>query len=235
MAKTKSAPVRLTNKKPSSRPKRRVSPAKVQLHRKPKKSGNKAASPRRRRRAGDKTAVAGKDRAAIQRKAAEATAFHEAGHAVALFAAGLSAETVCIVPGKGYSGYCVHPSVYEYITANRRERRSIARDYIIVSYAGMAAQRLVDPEPNKYHGQNDDVSAFNLSRQFQVFPRRMAYVGDELHDAFLGRLRREAEQLVRRHRRSIEVLAEALLRNKTMTGERMHALVKPIIESREQS
>jgi hypothetical protein len=143
-----------------------------------------------------------------------------------LVAAGLPVETVSIAPGKGYSGRCVHPSVYEY-TANRRGRRRIAKDYIVVAYAGLAAQKLVDCEPKDYHGRNDAVSAFNLSREFQVFPRRMAYVGDELHDAFLGRLRRKAEWLVRHHRRSIEVLAEALLRNKTMTGERVYALVKP--------
>jgi hypothetical protein len=71
--------------------------------------------------------------------------------------------------GEGYNGLCRHPNAMGYDTTNKREQKSIARDMIIGCYAGIEAQRLVDP-PKPFHGQKDESDAFELSRDWCVFP-----------------------------------------------------------------
>ena len=147
-----------------------------------------------------------------------ATAYHEAGHAVIAVAQGLAINKVSVIPGQDYYGVCVHPSVYGYSFSTKRERRSIARGIIVSIYAGMHGQRLVDPDPQAVHGGDDDNHAFELSREFEVFPRRCNLVGDDRHYAYLDRLSGEARRLVKKHRSVIEKLAELLLVRKELGG-----------------
>jgi hypothetical protein len=74
--------------------------------------------------------------------------------------------------------------------------------------------------------------AFNTSRQFGVLPRHMSCIGDEYHQAYLDRLRKEAGRHVRRHREVIARLAEELLQRTEMSGEDVEAVVKPLLPRR---
>jgi hypothetical protein len=154
-----------------------------------------------------------------------AIAYHEAGHAIVCLTRNIGFDSVTIVPKGTSLGACVHPSVLGFDTSSRTERRGIARDCILVSYAGIHAQSLVDPNPKPYLGSIDDKNAFGLSREYGVFPRRMSFVGDDNHLAFLERLRDEAGRLVGRYRVVIEVLAKALMDEKTMDEKRAREVV----------
>ena len=105
------------------------------------------------------------------------------------------------------------------IDAPFRERRSIARQMILGCYAGLHAQRLVDPEPHPGHGMDDEGIAFKLSREYLVLPRYYSAIGDEEHRNYLGRLRNEAQRLVSRLRTPISVLAAELLKRRRMSGD----------------
>ncbi len=164
-----------------------------------------------------------------------ATAYHEAGHAVISIALGLTIDNVSIIPGDDYNGICRKPSVMGYYTSNNRERLAIARALIVSLYAGMHAQRLVDPNPADYHGESDEDRAFELSREYGVLPRVYAHIGDDRHQQYLARLSREAGRLVKRHQRAIEKLAVELLRRKELGREEAEQIVEPWLKSSERA
>lgn len=167
-------------------------------------------------------------------KELRATAYHEAGHAVITVALGLTINKVSIVPGEGYSGVCREPGVLGYESSSRRDRRSIARAAIVGSYAGMHAQRLVDPGAPDFHGEGDEADAFELSRMFEVFPRKIGWVGDEQHLAFLDRLRVEARRLVRKHRHAIDKLAELLLQRQELERAEAVQLIESVLDAEDR-
>jgi ATP-dependent Zn protease len=150
-------------------------------------------------------------------EALRATAFHEAGHVVVSLALGVHVKSVTIQASEDAYGRCIHPSIYNYEAHTRRERRALARDCILVCYAGLPAQRLVDPSLRPNGCDQDEKDAAEISRRFEVFPRSLKCVGDDTHRAFLDRLRQESARLVKRHKEAIRLLAEELLRRTTMS------------------
>ena len=162
-----------------------------------------------------------------------ATAYHEAGHVVVATYFGLPTTKVTIDPTDDAFGEWVHPSPFMLDLGRRRvgpARRQAARQMIIASYAGLAAERMIDPQAPDFRGEADNEGAMDLSREYRVFPRNRCFVGDDTHQKYLGRLRREARRLVRKLRPAIEVLAQELLRRETIPGDEAMALVEPIIE-----
>ena len=162
--------------------------------------------------------------------ALRATAYHEAGHAVAEVVQGLSVSSASIVADADDDslGRCYSPPVLGYEFNSAREQRQVARASIVGCYAGVEAQRLVDPAPADFHGQADDEQAFAVSREYAVLPRSCEFVGDDAHMAYLERLRREARRLVRKHRRAVEAVAEALLQHETLDGVDIEAIVESV-------
>jgi hypothetical protein len=168
-----------------------------------------------------------------------ATAYHEAGHAVANVALGLAINKVSIIPGEDhhgldYTGICVSPGVldYHYPSAGVvREQRAVARAHIVACYAGMAAQRLVDPHRPDEHAAGDEENAMELSRLFGVFPRGCSRVGDEAHLRYLDKLRAEARRLVRKHWRAVAELAEELLQCEVLSGPEAEKIIRPLLNS----
>lgn len=157
------------------------------------------------------------------------TAYHEAGHGVACIVQGHSVATLTIIPGKRSLGHYVRPSVFGYVCDTRRERRKIARELIIVCYAGWAAQKRFDPNANEGGSQLDYDQAFNLSTEFSVFPRGISSIGDDAHDVFLKKLRNESSRLVRKHWRAVEALAEELFERRTLNGDAIETIVEPFM------
>jgi ATP-dependent Zn protease len=163
------------------------------------------------------------------KKELRATAYHEAGHAVAHLALGRTNDKVSIIPGEGFNDQCDSAGVGGYYYVNACQRRALIRDLIIGCYAGLEAQCFVDPNPKDCHGAGDDRRAFQLSREHEVLPRRLGYIGDQYHMAFLDRLRVQARRLVRRHRDAVAALAEELLRRKEMDGAEVERLLAPML------
>jgi ATP-dependent Zn protease len=162
-------------------------------------------------------------------KELRATAYHEAGHAVITIVQGLTLKKVSIVPGEDYNGLSVEPAVAGYDFSNAREARSIARMLIIGCYAGMPAERLVDPDAPDSHGEDDEDNAFRLSREHQVLPRYCSIVGDEYHWKYLDKLRAEARRLVKKHRRAIAKVADELLQEQELDGAKAKNLIEPLL------
>jgi ATP-dependent Zn protease len=159
-------------------------------------------------------------------EALRATAFHEAGHAVAAVVQGLHVVSVSVVETRNYVGVCLEPTALGYQFENWNERRQIARACIIGSYAGLAAERLVDPDAPDLHGQNDEVDAMQTSTDYVVLPPSCRSIGDEAHLAYLSRLREKARWLVRKHRDTIGDVAAALLKHGTLDGARVEEIVQ---------
>ena len=149
----------------------------------------------------------------------KSTAYHEAGHAVAALSKNIPITEVTIVEKDDSWGDCLHTGVMGFYHQDMRQRKQIARDCIIVSYAGLQAEMLFNPDADKNKSQEDDSNAFYLSRQWCVLPRSCRCVGDDAHWNYLHRLQREAHRLVKRHWIAIVAVAEALLGHKTLTGD----------------
>jgi ATP-dependent Zn protease len=161
--------------------------------------------------------------------ALECTAYHEAGHAVVDLALGLTVQKVSIVPDDASNGFCRGPSVQLYEASGRKERRTVARAAIISCYAGLEAQRLVDPNPAEHHGDGDEDEAFELSRRWGVLPGRCDFIGDDRHQAYLDRLRTEARRLVKRQRAAVARLAAELLARRELEGAEVERIVLPLL------
>ncbi len=158
-----------------------------------------------------------------------ATCWHEAGHAVADLVQGLAVNSVTCVPHDDANGCCTSPPPLGYIAHTKRERRAIARMAIIGSYAGMEAEWLIDPDAPESNGGADNQNAFWLSREYGVYPSGTSYMGDDIHQAYLARLRIEARRLVRRHRDKIQRLAELLAVRKTLSGAEAAECIGPTL------
>jgi ATP-dependent Zn protease len=160
----------------------------------------------------------------------ECTAYHEAGHAVAALALGLSVNTISIVPDPDgeCAGFVLSPGVLGYETSSSREQKEIARRCIVRLYAGMEAQRLVDPDPADYHDEDDEDNAFDLAREYALGPRG-GHVGDDRHRDYLERLRVKARRLIHRHRAAVDRLAEELLAHKELSGAEVERIVRPFL------
>jgi hypothetical protein len=166
-------------------------------------------------------------------KALWGTAHHEAGHAVVHLHFGLPFDCVTIVPDEdGSSGHMLHPSPSQINVDERcmkRERRKMARQMILGCYAGLYAQRLTLKGVPDWDGACDFADALRLSMTYGVFPRYMDSIGDELHERYLRRLRRESKRLVRKLSLPIQFFAQHLLERKTMTGDEAEAVMRPLL------
>ena len=105
-----------------------------------------------------------------------------------------------------------------------RERKSAARSMIVSCYAGLIAHRMAVSDAEEDRAASDEKVAFNLSSDHGVFPRRMAYIGDEAHGDYLEGLRREARRTVRKLRPIIAGFAEELLRRRCLSAEEPEAV-----------
>jgi hypothetical protein len=153
------------------------------------------------------------------------TCWHEAGHAVAHIVQGLTIGEVNVIETDTTTGCCIHASPMMYDVSNSRERRAIARKCIVTLFAGMEAERLVDPDAPDHHADADQKEAFAVSVQYHVFPRVCRRVGDYAHLAYLDKLRIEARRLVKKHREQIELLAIELKARRRLSHEEAEQVI----------
>ena len=151
-----------------------------------------------------------------------ATAYHEAGHAVACRLMGAKVKSATIVPKKGeYDGRVVHESMFRGlkpdIELTGRARLQIERS-IIICLAGAAAQRRYNRKSwRSCHGGSD----------FHWVVKIVTYVceGEAEINAFIRWLEIRTDSLIATYWDAVQRVAEALLKHKTLPGDEVVALI----------
>lgn len=155
-----------------------------------------------------------------------ATAYHEAGHAVAAMqlGVGIGRRGVSIIPGEDFAGFAHvlkgfrgRPDL-DLITGAMRLK---AENRVIVSFAGPAAQRRFRASSvRSYHGRSDRERAIDLLIFFASPTREL--------EAYLRWLHIRTENLVAGQAwwLMIEAVAEALMTHKRLTSEEVEAVVR---------
>ena len=168
---------------------------------------NTPPKPKERRRGATATAARAREKA---------TAYHEAGHAVACYYLGVKVKSATVVPdkGQGTHGHVRHEDMYRgldpEIDLSGRARLRMERS-IIISLAGAAAQRRYSRQSWRHdHGASDFRAAANLALRIGG--------DDDGADRFLRWLELRTDRLVQNHWQDIERVARALLERKTMNG-----------------
>jgi len=154
-------------------------------------------------------------------------AIHEAGHAVAYLRLGKRIAKVTVIPDRkqGSAGHVERARrgappteeskarIEQLCKGERRDAwASHAEEEIIVSMAGLAAQRLLARGPlRKWRARFDEGDILELALSLDLGPEEAL--------ALLGVLRRDADELVAQSRDTIELIAEALLEHGTLTHD----------------
>lgn len=185
------------------------------------------------------TALAGsekKDRSHIRQKEREITAWHESGHAVAAILTNPENRVakVTIIPStSGAGGFCVNiPPEQMYYT--KRELRW----QIMVALAGRCAEEIRFGAENVTTGASNDIekatttamqyiTKFGMGegiadRALLKDDRRVARECGEL----VNNLYTQTKELLRKNLRALKGLAEELLLNETVDGDRVKEIVK---------
>lgn len=152
-----------------------------------------------------------------------ATAFHEAGTAVAAvhLRVGIGRLGVSIVPSEGSAGTCHALKTFSgNPDAHATDRMRLgAEKRAIILFAGPAAQRKYRSSSiRNYHGHSDRHSAIDLMDYFVGSNREL--------EAYLNWLRIRAEQLVANPFawKTIEAVAAALFESKHLTAREIKAI-----------
>jgi len=146
-----------------------------------------------------------------------ALAFHEAGHAIVAIRCGLSIEGVSL-----RSACTIHSDCDDEVANTPAGRRS-ARRHALFAYAGLAAERLVNPDATvRRDGAWDYQVARSVART--LFPRSSV-----ARREYLVRIRRQADRTVRKLREPLAALAHVLMRRPKMPGEEVEKVVAPYL------
>ena len=161
-----------------------------------------------------------------------ATAYHEAGHAVANIVLGFEVTHCTIVPKDDTVGHVEHPHpIWKYGLSVRRERTTWGRRAIVTCYAGLAAEHHFCGTPfrfdegGKHKAWADHAEAFELLCKF-VHVRGDAVVDVDAFYAALRPFQRAARELVGQQRTAIERLAQRLLSQATLTEDEVLAAME---------
>ena len=160
----------------------------------------------------------------------EQTAYHEAGHIVVQLVQGYTIDRASIEAEEDSLGR-VHkalPLLYEdFSTSGKREKRKTVEAFIRASYAGYEAECLYDPAAEEFRSEGDFSQAWSLPRDHGIAPRGCAYIGDDVYERYLQRLRKEAKRLVRKHWNLIVAIAQELLETKEVSDEQARKVLIP--------
>lgn len=166
----------------------------------------------------------------------EATAYHEAGHAVVAIALGMRLKAVTIEPSEGCDGLTKRvavPRIWRRIVSGEsldvHDRVNVIKE-IQLCFAGDSAQNRHSPESVKsFHAQQDSENALTIFEQFQagaqIFEAAAAdtsrtYLPDAIERLpSLDSLKADTEALVALRWQQIEAVADALLEKRTLSGD----------------
>lgn len=162
-------------------------------------------------------------------KAREATAYHEAGHAVAAWAYKLPVRRISIRPEGDAKGVAVHrnPLAGIRLDIDGSDRARLrAEKAILICLAGPAAQRRFSPRSfRKHHAASDIDMASELAL-------RLSASGEEA-SAYLAWLQARAGNLVSARWPIISALARLLLEHKELGAEGVPLAIQAAIAERQ--
>ena len=151
----------------------------------------------------------------------EATAYHEAGHAIAAWNLGYRPTTASIVPGGDLVGEVRHenpfPGIDFEFDGSDMTRLKIERAIIICLAGPIAQKRYRQSSWRRWHGAADYAAATELALR--------ACGSSEIANAFLKWLGLRANSLVEDHWNAIERIAIELLKRSTLAHEEIELLV----------
>jgi hypothetical protein len=155
----------------------------------------------------------------------KATAYHEAGHAIAAWRLETRVSSVTVEPNEDNLGATLHSNPLYGMDIDcgddspRAQRR--AENYMVISLAGPAAQREHNPRSVRvYHGRSDREAVCEVLSQLCV-------VGSDLFHAYYRLMDLRARVLVQHfvNWRAIEILAQELLQRRTLSGKTLRQFI----------
>ena len=156
-----------------------------------------------------------------------ATAFHEAGHAVAAYAENLRIRKATIIAERNTLGYVLNdsPSGGVQLDCDRADRARLrAERAIIICLAGPVAQKRYSPRSwRNVDGSEDYEQAKNLAIKING--------STDAANAHLKWLEIQTRDLVELRWREVEIIAEALLREQTLDQTRIQEILGPLRRS----
>ena len=163
------------------------------------------------------------------------TAYHEAGHAIAILSLGRSFRIATIEPVDGSLGHVSNHHAYRFIdpdiasyTWSARERR-VVKQQVFVSLAGIAAVRIL---LGKYPRRRRDTTDYELVTS--ILESFNAGYLDEVDDAYVSYMELVTKNSLDGNWNFVEILAKELLEKKTLKNSEVRALVPTTITLGEQ-
>lgn len=145
----------------------------------------------------------------------EATAYHEAGHAIAAWRKKIAIKDVSIVGGEGFDGrvrYKNPRGIFDLGAADQGKVRLKTEALIAVSLAGPLAQRKFAPRTVRgWHGQGDYEKASELALRLQG--------SGDLATAYLRWMEISTAAMIEANWHNITALATALLGRGVVAGD----------------
>ena len=152
----------------------------------------------------------------------KATAYHEAGHAVAGWRLGCPILRVTVTPSGDYLGSVAGDNPIRHMFPDvdgAPEVDQAMREAVIILLAGSVAQKRFDASSwREFHGASDFDFAGDLLLRLGGNGERASEISDELN--------RQAEVLVERHWPEVGAVATALLEQHDMDGEAVIKLLE---------
>jgi ATP-dependent Zn protease len=151
----------------------------------------------------------------------EATAYHEAGHAVACYVFKHQIKKVSIIPGEGYQGKLHSSGLPEDLVERIVQRENLSPEEekllwekTIISLAGPASECLFTGVYN-WRGSMSDRSKAN------AFAAPLDLTGKDFDE--------QAKELMYSNWKKVEDVAQALLEKQTLTAQQVHEICENLI------
>jgi ATP-dependent Zn protease len=159
----------------------------------------------------------------MSRRNLTAVAYHEAGHAVLLAAIGCKVHKITIMRYAGINGRVRAGTPLRGIRNKEigsPATRLQAEGAIMISLAGALAQKRVLPRSwRSWHSSTDDAYATILAQRFCTSVPETK--------AFLKWLEIRTQQRLDAHWKTVELIANALLERKRLSGKEFDELIRP--------
>ena len=153
----------------------------------------------------------------------QATAYHEAGHAVACFMYDIKLHSISIRPDEDSHGRVNHNNPLFRISDNAGDLSASQRQRIercvVIALAGNVAQRRFNPRSvRSHHAQNDFNKAADVLSHLSGSDKEL--------QAYMNLLLIRAENLLMRMWPSVTALASSLLKESALSGEQATAIIR---------